>query len=80
VVFPLANLLATEQVKMGDTLCIDWDTRVGRLVFWKQSAEAASVTNRLNPKLAPIQVVGTAGGRSADTPAIVKARGAASHK
>src|SRR5260221_12828825 len=57
VVFPLANLLATEQVKMGDTLCIDWDRRVGRLVFWKQSAEAASVTNRLNPKLAPIQVV-----------------------
>src|SRR5436309_1109476 len=80
VVFPLANLLATEQVKMGDTLCIDWDRRVGRLVFWKQSAEAASVTNRLNPKLAPIQVVGTAGGRSADAPAIVKARGAASHK
>src|SRR5207245_8185126 len=25
VVFPLANLLATEQVRMGDTLCIDWD-------------------------------------------------------
>jgi len=80
VVFPLANLLATEQVKMGDTLCIDWDTRVGRLVFWKQSAEAASVTNRLNPKLAPIQVVGTAGGRSADAPGAAKARGAASHK
>jgi len=39
VVFPLANLLATEQVKMGDTLCIDWDTRVGRLVFWKQGAD-----------------------------------------
>ena len=80
VVFPLANLLATEQVRMGDTLCIDWDKRVGRLVFWKQSAEAASVTNRLNPKLAPIQVVGTAGGRSTDAPVIVKARGAASHK
>jgi len=80
VVFPLANLLATEQVKMGDTLCIDWDMRVGRLVFWKQSAEAASVTNRLNPKLAPIQVVGTAGGRSTDAPATVKARSAANHK
>jgi len=67
-------------VKMGDTLCIDWDRRVGRLVFWKQSAEAASVTNRLNPKLAPIQVVGAAGGRSTDAAAIVRARGAASHK
>jgi len=37
VVFPLANLLATEQVKAGDMLCIDWDARVGRLVFWKES-------------------------------------------
>jgi ATP-dependent Clp protease ATP-binding subunit ClpA len=80
LVFPLANLLATEQVKMGDTLCIDWDKHVGRLVFWKQGAEAASVTNRLNSKPAPIQVVGTAGGRSANTPAIVKARGAANNK
>src|SRR5881296_594883 len=45
VISPLANLLATEQVKMGDTLCIDWDTRVGRLVFWKESPEAAAVLN-----------------------------------
>src|SRR5881296_3246641 len=45
VVYPLANLLATDQVKMGDTLCIDWDTRVGRLVFWKESPEAAAVLN-----------------------------------
>lgn len=38
VVHPLANLLATEQVKPGDRLCIDWDERVGRLVFWKEGA------------------------------------------
>jgi ATP-dependent Clp protease ATP-binding subunit ClpB len=80
VVFPLANLLATEQVKMGDTLCIDWDRRVGRLVFWKESAEAVSASNLLNSKPAPIQVMGTAGGRSTDAPAIAKARGAANHK
>src|SRR6266700_3388152 len=36
VVFPLANLLATGQVKAGDMLCIDWDPRVGGLVFWKE--------------------------------------------
>jgi hypothetical protein len=80
VVFPLANLLATEQVKMGDTLCIDWDRRAGRLVFWKQSGEAVSATNLSSPKPAPIQVVGTAGGRITDALATVKARGAASHK
>jgi ATP-dependent Clp protease ATP-binding subunit ClpA len=36
VVFPLANLLATGQVKAGDMLCIDWDPRVRGLVFWKE--------------------------------------------
>src|SRR5713226_3387562 len=36
VVFPMANLLATGQVKAGDMLCIDWDPRVGGLVFWKE--------------------------------------------
>lgn len=38
LVHPLANLLATEQIKSGDRLCIDWDPRVGRLVFWKEGA------------------------------------------
>jgi ATP-dependent Clp protease ATP-binding subunit ClpB len=38
VVHPLANLLATEQIKTGDRLCIDCDARVGRLVFWKEGA------------------------------------------
>jgi ATP-dependent Clp protease ATP-binding subunit ClpA len=38
LVHPLANLLATEQVKRGERLCIDWDQRVGRLVFWKEGA------------------------------------------
>ncbi len=36
VVFPMANLLATGQVKAGEILCIDWDPRVGGLVFWKE--------------------------------------------
>jgi hypothetical protein len=45
VVFPLANLLATGQVQVGDMLCIDWDPRVGGLVFWKrQSAAVDSAT------------------------------------
>jgi ATP-dependent Clp protease ATP-binding subunit ClpB len=36
LVCPLANLLATEQVRMGDILCVDWDKRVGHLIFWKE--------------------------------------------
>jgi ATP-dependent Clp protease ATP-binding subunit ClpA len=40
VVYPLANLLATEQVKLGDILCIDWDEESERLVFEKEGEGA----------------------------------------
>jgi ATP-dependent Clp protease ATP-binding subunit ClpA len=36
LVCPLANLLATRQVRTGDMLCVDWDRRAGHLVFWKE--------------------------------------------
>lgn len=36
LVCPLANLLATEQIRTGDMLCVDWDRRAGHLVFWKE--------------------------------------------
>jgi len=41
IVNPLANLLATEQVRMGDVLSIDWDASEGRLVFQKEGENAA---------------------------------------
>jgi ATP-dependent Clp protease ATP-binding subunit ClpA len=51
VVFPLANLLATKQVNSGDMLCIDWDARVGRLVFWKERVPPRTTV----PQPVPIQ-------------------------
>jgi ATP-dependent Clp protease ATP-binding subunit ClpA len=36
LVCPLANLLATGQVRSGDMLCIDWDRGAGHLVFGKE--------------------------------------------
>jgi ATP-dependent Clp protease ATP-binding subunit ClpB len=36
LVCPLANLLASGQVRSGDILCADWDRRMGHLVFWKE--------------------------------------------
>ncbi len=80
VISPLANLLATEQVKMGDTLCIDWDTRVGRLVFWKESPEAAAVLNVSKRTPSQLQVAGTAGGRNAEIPSPARARGVGNNK
>src|SRR6202161_2686317 len=40
IVYPLANLLATSQVHLGDLLCIDWDERDQRLVFEKEGEGA----------------------------------------
>ena len=48
VVYPLANLLATEQVRLGDLVCIDWDRGNGHLTF-EREGEGAIVAG------APIQ-------------------------
>jgi ATP-dependent Clp protease ATP-binding subunit ClpA len=36
MVYPLANLLASGQVELGDLLCIDWDGAGQRLIFHNQ--------------------------------------------
>jgi ATP-dependent Clp protease ATP-binding subunit ClpA len=36
VVFPLANLLATEQIRFGDILAIDWDEEDQRICFHRE--------------------------------------------
>jgi ATP-dependent Clp protease ATP-binding subunit ClpA len=59
VVFPLANLLATGQVNAGDMLRIDWDARLGRLVFWKESMVPRPTVPQ--PQLMPIQAAKVAG-------------------
>jgi ATP-dependent Clp protease ATP-binding subunit ClpB len=66
VVFPLANLLATGQVKAGDMLSIDWDARVGGLVFWKEGEAPRSKGPQ--PKLvsAKTRKAAGAGGSSAE--------------
>ncbi len=33
IVYPLANLLSTDQIHLGDVICVDWDQVLGRLVF-----------------------------------------------
>src|SRR6201987_585876 len=43
VVYPLANLLATEQVHIGDLVCIDWDGQHKELTFAREG-EGALVT------------------------------------
>src|SRR2546421_11880375 len=55
VVHALANLLATEQVKLGDMLCIDWDERIEQLVFWKEQAVRALPLLQRQPELGKVR-------------------------
>jgi ATP-dependent Clp protease ATP-binding subunit ClpB len=53
VVYPLANLLATEQVHLGDLVCIDWDKSQDRLTFVREGENLAIPARRLEPAVAP---------------------------
>jgi ATP-dependent Clp protease ATP-binding subunit ClpB len=79
VVFPMANLLATGQVKAGDMLCIDWDPRVGGLAFWKEDEGPQSTVAQ--PQLVATQArkAAGAGGRAAQV-AFAKTRIAGNSK
>src|SRR4029077_10665006 len=48
---PLANLLTTEQVSMGDVISIDWDGKENGLRFWKESSGALSSVTSQAPEL-----------------------------
>jgi len=80
VVFPLANLLATGQVKASDILYIDWDQRVGGLVFWKKDEALGSTIPQ--PQLVSAQAwkAAGAGGRAAEGTSSTKAQSAGSNK
>jgi ATP-dependent Clp protease ATP-binding subunit ClpA len=67
VVYPLANLLATEQVHLGDLVCIDWSKKEDRLTFTREG-ENLAVPAR---KPEPIATTRTAQGRgkSVEAPA-----------
>ncbi|GAC1626119.1 MAG: hypothetical protein PVS2B2_21220 [Candidatus Acidiferrum sp.] len=67
VVYPLANLLATEQVSLGDIVRIDWDGLHKQLTFVREG-EAAIV----NPEKSPLEEMAAAApaqdGKGEDSP------------
>lgn len=67
IVYPLANLLATEQVKLGDVIKIDWDGEHTALTFVRES-EGALVENPLLPPVSAAAATEAQDGRSADAP------------
>ncbi len=73
VVYPLANLLATEQVRLGDLLCIDWDAGEGRLVFQREGEGAIVPMPTPQPKVAA-RAARASGGRAVEMPSTALTR------
>jgi ATP-dependent Clp protease ATP-binding subunit ClpB len=67
IVYPLANLLATEQVRLGDLIRIDWDGEHKQLTFVRES-EGALVENPALPLTKGTSVTEAQDGRSVDAP------------
>jgi ATP-dependent Clp protease ATP-binding subunit ClpA len=68
VVYPLANLLATEQVHLGDLVCIDWDGGHSQLTFVREG-EGALVQNQSEDAEHLAAGAEAKDGRKADIPA-----------
>jgi ATP-dependent Clp protease ATP-binding subunit ClpA len=68
VVFPMANLLATEQVHCGDLICIDWSRSESRLNFVREGENLTMPVRR--PEVASPQRASQAarGGRPVEAP------------
>ncbi|HMK22588.1 MAG TPA: hypothetical protein VK466_09655, partial [Terriglobales bacterium] len=69
VVYPLANLLATDQVRVGDLVRIDWDGQHSELTFVREG-EAALVgpTDQPTEAKAKAAAAQVSGGKSVDAP------------
>jgi ATP-dependent Clp protease ATP-binding subunit ClpB len=68
VVYPLANLLATEQVHLGDLVCIDWDRNQDRLTFIREGENLAMPVRRLEPAIAPPKPALARSGKTVEAP------------
>jgi ATP-dependent Clp protease ATP-binding subunit ClpB len=69
VVYPLANLLATDQVHLGDLVCIDWDKSQDRLTFIREGENLAMPVRRLEPAIVAPRPAQAKSGKIAENPA-----------
>ncbi len=69
VVYPLANLLATDQVQLGDLVCIDWSSEQNRLTFVREGENLAMPARRPEPAAVP-RALPVRNGRSAEAPPV----------
>ena len=69
VVYPMANLLATEQVHSGDLICIDWEKTDTNLTFVREGENVAMPVRRADPALAQ-RTAQARGGRPVEAPGV----------
>src|ERR1039458_6665636 len=74
VVYPLANLLATEQVHFGDMLVVDWDGKTMHLSFQKEGEGAVVAAATKLARGAGAQAARATGGKIVEAPAVVVIR------
>src|SRR6202051_4739340 len=74
VVYPLANLLATEQIRFGDMLVVDWDGKAAHLSFHKEGEGAVVPVSARSAKGAAASAAKATGGRVVEAPAAVIVR------
>ncbi len=74
MVYPLANLLASDQVRLGDVICIDWDEDLQRLVFEKEGEGAILPVPETVAAAAGAQAARATGGKATEAPTAIAAR------
>ncbi len=74
VVYPLANLLATEQIRFGDMLVVDWDGKSENLSFQKEGEGAVVPTPTRSARGAAAQMAKATGGKAIEAPAQIIVR------
>jgi ATP-dependent Clp protease ATP-binding subunit ClpB len=74
VVYPLANLLATDQIRLGDMLVVDWDEKSRQLTFHKEGECAIAPPTPKAARAASAQAAKATGGRVVEPPASVAVR------
>jgi ATP-dependent Clp protease ATP-binding subunit ClpA len=74
VVYPLANLRVTEQVRFGDELVIDWDGRASHLSFEKEGKAAVAPAIAKSVRRVGVEVRKASGGNAVEVLAGVKSQ------
>jgi ATP-dependent Clp protease ATP-binding subunit ClpB len=68
IVYPLANLLATEQIHVGDLICIDFDKQESCLTFTREGENLSMPVRRQEP-VTLLKAAQAKSGKTVETPA-----------